>query len=64
MLLSDAQGTLLLEVLHAVHINRVEVVPILVGAILVIHVEATQMVIARMFILLPDLWVMDATPGN
>ncbi len=64
MLLSGAPATLLLAVSHVVHINRVEVVPILVGAVLVIHVEATQMVIARMFILLPDLWVMDATPGN
>jgi hypothetical protein len=64
MLLSGAPEILLLAVSLAVHINRVEVVPILVGAVLVIHVEATQMVIARMFILLPDLWVMDATPGN
>ena len=64
MLLSDVQGTLLLEVLHAVHINKAEAVPILVGAVLVIHVEATQTAIARMSILLPDPQAMDAMPGN
>ena len=64
MLLSDAQGTLLLAVSHAVPIHRAAVAVISPGVPLDIHAAVFPTVIARMFILLPDLWVMDAMPGN
>ena len=64
MLLSDAQGTLLLEISHAVPIHKAAAAVISAGVPLDIHAEATQTAIARISLLLPDPWAMDAMPGN
>ena len=64
MLLSDVQGTLLLEVLHAVPTHKAAVAVISGGVPLDIHAAAIPTVIARASILLPDPWAMDAALGN
>ncbi len=64
MLLSDAQGTLPLEVSHAVPIHKAAVAVISAGVPLDIHAAAIPTVIARVSLLLPDPWEMDVAPGN